>query len=892
MSGFTLLNWFSDRYAHRRSLIADTKERFELRSYPTYIAEAALMQPWVFVENVSVGDRAAHDYCTKHGLIDGRKHYSRLYSVVFTRTEVPAQEETLDERGACKVDPAATVCWMTRDDKLSLFVHLINTPEARLGTDRCIIREMLPLLFMLQNSEWLLLYPIKDEHSLREKAKRNHSINFLSYYHPRTFTLHPTSGNHKATVFQLTCCAGWIALQQAERVTEVSQQHALLRWLKRALSHPRQGFFENKRMVEELFDNERYKVYRRSDNAEKLQQYREVIHATLVALTTSDPTKEATSSDQGYRFPNNPRYISDRYQWLRLLPKTSVYSTSLHPAANTIRWTTFWSLEKKTVATGDFLVAEKFTLEYKVEYTAYVVFEKATAMQLEPVLREYEYLVRSLSTEQPQLFDLYLDEAVVVMCWNAEAARRLQCLGVCAAASHSVNAELSYLPWLPIAQLLHLDPAQPQIQYYLMGLYLLLAHGTADGSEMHNFIYDQPPMDVEKINQVYQSFVLKLVWADPAVKDPLSIPMQLHGERLQTAIMSLLLPHAMHALHNTDMKMLQEHYPKLARLLQQNFVPGIHTVRPHDPKLHVTPVTVHDEWHVTGHDNAELYKPHWNVLDFDKFIVVLEALTTDGYTIHDMWVFLSTAMAVVPCSTAHLERLLKRVYPSDWTSLTIPVDAEQRAALPPPPTNLDELPGPVAAWLTIHAMLSGLPDIRELFEDGKEEISLSSYRITNLLHAMSNPQRQPVVMRDMANHTDHGLYNTFLLCDTFLKAQNRPLNHWFESLMNAEPRAHESWLSSIHEQGFKRQQAPSAPRNGSTVYAFDLDLDPGPIVPTDTPRPALAASGASPRQAGPPAVSNIGGHKASTPLKRINTGSFAANNSQSKRAQHNRPRHG
>jgi hypothetical protein len=514
----TLLTWFDDEVAQDRSLVTLLKDRFQLQPFPRYIIEAALMQPWTFVKNVSLGDEAAFEFVTKHGLTKSSKHYTRTYSVVFAKKVIGKHNSILDEQGKCIDEASAVVCWMTRYQKLLLFAHLIKCHPSQMGKGRKIVKEMLPLCFMLHTSEWLLHYHIKNEDELRDKAKRNHAINFLYYYHPETYVLASTSHNPSTTAFQFTCCAGYIALTFAEKCSLISQQHALLRWLKEAMSRPRQYFWDNHRQIKDLFHS--MDELRTEENDSLLDMYERAVMSTLVALTSNDPIKEkAANGPQGYRYLNNPKPIADRASWINLLPREVVYTPSLKPAANSIKWTSFYNLETITVRTGDFVLARKLTNEWGVQGTGYIVFENATSMQIRPVLEHYEYLCNRLSTEPYQLFDIYLQQSpAAVLCWNSQSLRRLQCLSVCVAAGaatqYGVESGQQYQPMLPLGQLLHIGgPIEYQMDHYLMGLYLLIAGPATASSKnpLHQFFFNDNYQAMQHLNKVYDTVVKKLM---------------------------------------------------------------------------------------------------------------------------------------------------------------------------------------------------------------------------------------------------------------------------------------------------------------------------------------------------------------------------------------------
>jgi hypothetical protein len=864
----SLLTWFDDDVAQDCSLTALLKDRFVLQHFPRYIIEAALMQPWAFVHRQSLGDEAARLFLERKKLIGSTKHYSRTYSVVLTKKVVGVSNPILNEQGRCIDDADATICWMTRYQKLMLFADLINTHGSRLGVGRKIVKEMLPLCYMLHTSEWLLRIHIKNEDELRDRAKRNHAINFLYYYHPQTYVLAQSDCSKKPTPFQFSCCAGYMALTFAEKCTSITQQHALLRWLKKALSYPRQDYWDMKAQVNELFHS--MDELRTEENNGLLETYTRAVMSTYVALTANDPLKEkAASGPTGYRYMNNPKPISDRASWFNLLPTHVDYTPSLVPAANPIRWTSFYNLETITARTGDFLLARKLTDEWGVQGTGCVVFENSTRMQIRPILLHYNALCRRLSEEPYQIFDIYLQKGpAAVLCWNSQSLRRLQCLSVCLAAG-SVDQYTSphivqYQPLLPLGQLLHIGgPVEHQLDHYLLGLYLLIAGPATPNSKnpLHIAISEPNAENLKQVNQIYDKIVTKLMF-DPndTSKTPYAIPLHTTARQRQYAIMSFLLPHCPHLVSVSTLAMLQKHNPGIRSLIL-NYVKEAKAFTPEwqddsDPlglDLDAPSTSSSEELLVLGHDSKRLTHK-WHYLSPAIYLQLLQHLAHPDYSTHDAWTLLYSCTAVAPCKTAHLQKTFDHVpYPSDWTHLTIPVDREIQSAVPMMSTVMtsttEQLPVSYVFWVVIHALLSGLPSFDDMFDENG--MSNAVFPWTNLDSSLRNCFRQPVIMRDLTNHTDHGLYDTFLLGDTILPAQNRPLNNWFESLMDEEPALHPDWIAHMQGTG----TSPVALEHIAEAIRDDFELSlPSAIANLPSfgmkPKPALPISESSPRLVG------------------------------------------
>lgn len=840
-------------------------ERFELRHYPSSVILATLQQPWRFVHSYTLGTDTVEKFIRAQNWVDRPKQHTHNTCVVLTRTK-DYRGSLLNEDGTFPTDNHATICWMTLHEKLHLFIYLLNTPKKQLRPQGPILKQLLPLLFALKSCDWITDADLPNEEALRDKAKRTHIINWISYAMEGTFALPHDTNPVDLSSHQVMLYTGHIVMVMTEKALAAPEEymHSIITWLKECMTVYHVDYWSLMHHVDSVFNRQRYDKWKRPERAALLDTLQKAVKDVLFALVLGNSDKEAKVGAQGHTYSNNPKPIADRYQWLHRLPTSSDGRPALRVATNPVQWTSFHTLEFEGALQCNYIALEQLEACSEVGWV-FMVMPKASALQVQRVLQHYSHLWKPLYEREPKVIDFFHQrEPVAIVAWNPTALYQLQCLSVCNAASLNTSNDVAYHYALPLGRLLNWKQEPSSACYnrlldqYIRGIYILLGVNTLTdcvdnlaqayvrGVEIQHL--DLHPLH---INDLYVR-LLRYLFIDSRRKHPHEVPYsylvsEIEPRNVKMVMLSLLTPHCYHAIHchdtETIMRSHQAVYGLLNRFVALNTPPVSVTL----PWHHVRTSKAQPSSAVLCHDQTTLNDPKWYVMSPTKYVEFLEHALDEAIAPGALWEVITKMRSILPCSTQHLQRVFNNTpYPPDWNALTTFVPREQQQYVPTPHTppvittpdspieplspQLDEMDAPslnIDAFeltiqkiviVTMHMLLTGVTDFQTLLPThsiAEAYIKDTSDTYTNTETALFSDCTVPIVVRDSSTRTIGSLLDSFLLSDVFLPCTGSPVASWYESLAAADPPMDLQYLQRVQQ------------KHPNTVNSVNLATPPG-----------------------------------------------------------------
>lgn len=799
--------------------------RFELRSHRPDIVYATLQQPWRFVYSYTLGTDTVEKFIRGQRWMDRTKYHTHNTCVILTRTTEYATS-LLAEDGTFPSDSRAIVCWMSLQEKLQLFIHLINTPKPKLQPQGHISKQLLPLLFELKSCDWITETDIPNETVLREKAKRSTLIHWLSYAHDTTLTLPHDTNPVDLTPHQLMLYTGYAAKVMAEKDPVAHfTVHAAMNWIKECMATYREGHWPLLQHVDEVFDRQKYDKWKRPERQLLFRELKKVVKDVLFALVLGNSDKEMKESSQGHVYRSNPKPISDRYQWLHRLPPSSDGKPSLHPAINPVEWVSYHSIETQCVLHCDFTTLDTLENLYEQKWVFMVMYD-ASALQVMRVLTHYAALLKPLHEQEPVVMDVhYQGRPVAVLSWHPSALHQLQCLAALNAASIDTTEGVVYHTALPLGKLLSwkVDAQSCRYQHllnqYIRGIYILLGAFTSPNSPQNLLqVYargnDIPytELHTDCLNSMYVQLIAYL-FDEARLVHRNKVPYQylvthIPAQDVRLVVLSLFTPHCYHAIHRDHVELMLNSYPPVYTIINKVI------------NLAGPPVAVTLPWNqarnvkvrsntpgVLCHDQLRLNDAKWYVVPPTKYVVLLEEMLKENVSADALWCFIHHTQSILPCSTTHLERVFVNTpYASDWGTLTgfIPHNAQPHTAKPSTGVLQDDevLRTVKLLFVTMHMLLVGFTDMEKLLPVESADVAFLKEDVgvyLNMHDALFNDATTPIVVRDSNNRCIATLLDSFLLSDVFLPSNGSPVPSWYESLVAAGPSADPQYLQRVQQ---------------------------------------------------------------------------------------------
>lgn len=800
-------------------------DRFELRSYRPDIVYSTLQQPWRFAYSYTLGTDTVEKFIRGQLWMDRPKHPTRNTCVILTRT-TEYGTSVLAEDGTFPSDSRATICWMSLQEKLQLFVHLVGTPKHKLQPQGHIPKQLLPLLFELKSCDWVTEADLSNETVLREKAKRSTFIHWLSYAHDTTLALPRDTNPVDLTQHQLMLYAGFIAKVMAEKDKEHMTHftvHAAVNWVKECMTAYRDSHWPLLQHVDEVFDRQKYEKWKRPERHVLFKEMRKVVKDVLFALVLGNSDKEMKESSQGHVYRSNPKPIADRFQWLHRLPPSSDGKPALHPSINPIQWVSFHSIEAQCVLHCDYITLD--TLENLHEQKwVFMVLPDASALQVSRIVQHYSALLKPLHETEPVVMDLlYQGRPVALFAWHPSALHQMQCMAVLNAASIDASDGVMYHPALPLGKLLNWKVDTNSgllhhlLDHYIRGLYVLLGGLTSPNSP-ENLMqacarnHHVPCADLHPIayNETYIQLIAYL-FMDARETHKNKVPyrylvLDVPTQDVKLVMLSLLTPHCYHAIHHDHAEYMLKAYPSVYGIVNQviglTSAPTAVTL-PWKQSRNVKSRS--DTPGVLCHDQSSLNDAKWFVVPPTKYIALLQAMLKENASPDAIWYFIHHTQSILPCSTAHLHRVFVNTpYPSDWSMLTGFVARDVQPHMPRPgamPPHDNEVVTTIKLlFVTVHMLLMGFNDMAQLLpvEDPNTAFlkeNVGAY--INMHDALFNEATTPIVVRDNTNRCTATLMDSFLLSDVFLPSTGSPVPSWYESLVAAGPTLDPQYLQRV-----------------------------------------------------------------------------------------------
>jgi hypothetical protein len=825
-------------------------QTFAINSYSPLSIENALSQPWLFVRNHSLGASEAETFMGDWS--NRTKHHSHTYCVIITNKRIAATTVLTEDGKFCTEgeDNTTFLCWMTREEKIQLWVHLMKQAYSTLAADgNHIPKQLLPFCFMLSDCEWLLKGNISNEQMLRDKAKRSFVINWLHYADETTYAL-PTAPDTRMPLngYKLACYAGYYMFVMVEKHAYVPYQHAMMRWLKLVLAEYEEEYNAQKRIVHNVFNRQVYQQWVRPENEAHLKRFQKAIGNVIHGLLYSSVKKEAAVETQGHKFMNNQKPVSDRYIWMTRLPSYLDRKSALTPAANPIICTNYSTIELSAVQQGDLELLRQLSLRVNDDHV-YIVMEKTSALRVNRVLDEYVHLWMPLQdAAKPHLYDIqHNDQPATLMVWNRHAMYTLQCLAVCNAVGKNTDKRKQFQYGLPLGQLLSYTDWNAEantypnlITQYLKGIYLLLNNNqpaNCHDNELYGYIYNtldkDPVANASNVNATYNRLVGHILATgendDGSRAHSYMLPYtekvgeknvqkrHIRASDIKWLMLSLLSPHCTRVIDQKSVASLGAKYPAAYNLLRER----VDLEQPKAIKFewqnHRDRRTVDFDKPVISQEQKILNDQNWYEVKPCVFMNLMDACVADKLQPIEIWYLIHRLRAVMPCSVAHLKHVFDNPntkYPSNWMDLTTSIPAKDKAHMPTqridPITKPDEVITKLL-WVAVHAMLMGIPSVTELLPPNAY-INDNSHDWRNLEATLLSTTRSPRVMVDTTNSDDRYLHDTFLLADVFLPHIGNPIAPWYESMAQSLPPVHASYVDVVQQRMLDACSGADAPR--------------------------------------------------------------------------------